>query len=234
MKRRMRGSFFAAGLSLFAFLILTVLVKTVDVKPIGPLDSKVGLATINGAVFHTYGSNPIWYTLSEILGYLSIAVAAGFCLLGLWQWIQRKHLKKVDHDLLALYGAYGVMAAFYLLFEIVVINYRPILEEGALAPSYPSSHTLLVCCIMLTAVTQLRIRIRPRALRIAGTALCGLVILLTALGRIFSGVHWYTDVFASLLIGNAVGCAYSGVRQWLRIKARAARRRKQLSAGTEE
>ena len=38
---------------------------------------------------------------------------------------------------------YVVVLAVYLLFEKVVINYRPVLIEGVLEASYPSSTTVL-------------------------------------------------------------------------------------------
>ena len=42
-----------ALLFLLAFLVWTLLVTTVDVRPIGPDGSSVGLATVNGA-FHAW------------------------------------------------------------------------------------------------------------------------------------------------------------------------------------
>ena len=51
-------------------------------------------------------------------------------------------------------------AAVYALFECVVVNYRPALIEGYLEASYPSSTTMLVTCVMPTAMINLRDRIK--------------------------------------------------------------------------
>ncbi len=215
MKKSAKKCFLFAGVFLFLFLLLTFLVMKVDVQPIGPQNSQVGLATVNGAIFEICGSNPIWYTISEAFGVLALLCAFGFACLGIWQWISRKSLKKVDKSLLVLAGFYGAVGIVYALFEIVVINYRPVLEEGILEASYPSSHTVLVCSIMLTTALQLQLRLRNKPLRTALQGFCCLSIVLTALGRLFAGVHWYTDVLAAILISVVLVFAYLGIlRQW--------------------
>ncbi len=217
MKKSAKKCFLLAGVFLFLFLLLTLLVMKVDVQPIGPQNSEVGLATLNGAVFELCGSNPIWYTISEGLGIISLLCAAGFGCLGIWQWISRKSLKKVDKSLFVLAGFYVAVAVIYVLFEVVIINCRPILVDGVLEASYPSSHTILVCSIMLTTALQLQQRLRNKPIRTVLQVLCCLIIVLTALGRILAGVHWYTDVFAAILISAALVFSYLGaIRQFCR------------------
>lgn len=211
MKKSVLKYFIYAAVLCFLFLVLTVLVLTVDVQPIGRLNSNVGLATLNNAVFQVCGDNPFWYVISEICGVLALLVAGGFAALGVWQWISRKSLKKVDKDLFLLAGLYAAMMIFYVFFEVVVINYRPILVNGDPEASYPSSHTMLVCVIMLSAVFQLRRRIKHPKARLAGSLVGFALCLLTALGRLFSGMHWYTDVLAGIFLGSALAVAYMGV-----------------------
>ena len=218
MKKSAKKAFLLAGVFLFLFLLLTFLVMKVDVQPIGPQNSEVGLATINGAIFEVCGSNPLWYTISEALGIVALLCIAGFGCLGAWQLISRKSLKKVDKSLFVLAGFYAVVAFVYVLFEVIVINYRPILEEGILEASYPSSHTMLVCCIMLTTALQLQVRIRLKALRMGLQGACLLIMVLTAIGRILAGVHWYTDVLAAILISGVLVFAYLGTLRQLKIR----------------
>lgn len=218
MKKSAKKCFLLAGVFLFLFLLLTLLVMKVDVQPIGPQNSEVGLATINGAIFEVCGSNPIWYTISEGLGIIALLCVAGFGCLGVWQWISRKSLKKVDKSLFVLAGFYVAVAVVYVLFEVIVINYRPILVDGVLEASYPSSHTVLVCSIMLTTALQLQQRLKNKPLRAILQVLCCLIIVLTALGRILAGVHWYTDVVAALLISGVLVFAYLGTLRQLKIK----------------
>ncbi len=218
MKKSAKKCFLLAGVFLFLFLLLTLLVMKVDVQPIGPQNSEVGLASLNGAIFETCGSNPIWYTISEALGIIALLCIAGFGCLGVWQLISRKSLKEVDKSLFVLAGFYALVAFVYVLFEVIVINYRPILEDGVLEASYPSSHTILVCCIMLTTALQLQVRIRPKALRMGLQGVCLLVMVLTAIGRILAGVHWYTDVVAAILISGALVFAYVGTLRQLKIR----------------
>ncbi len=228
MKKSVLKCFIYAAVLYFLFLALTVLVLTVDVQPIGKLGSNVGLATLNNAVFQVCGDNPFWYVISEICGVFALLVAGGSAAFGVWQWISRKSLKKVDKDLFLLAGLYAVMMVFYVLFEIVVINYRPILVDGNPEASYPSSHTMLVCVIMLSAVFQMHRRIKHPTVRLVGTLVGFAVCILTALGRLFSGMHWYTDVLAGIFLGSALAVTYMGA-----VKLLAPRRRRRVKAFKE-
>ena len=150
---------------LMAFALWTWAVCAVDVRPIGPEGSSVGLAAMNGWFHRVTGVHMALYVLTDWLSLIPVGFAAGFALLGLAQWIRRKKLKQVDISLLALGGFYMAVMAAYVVFETVVINRRPVLIEGVLEASYPSSTTMLVICVMETAVMQLRGRLRRSTLR---------------------------------------------------------------------
>ena len=196
---------------LSAFLVLTLAVLFVDVQKIGPEGSKIGLASVNQAVNELFGSSAFWYDVTKIFGYLAMATACVFALVGLYQLITRKSLKKIDGDLYALAGLYALTLAAYVLFELVVVNYRPVLMEGALEASFPSSHTMLTVCFLSGAVWQIRKRVKNNALRVALETLCVAVITLTVSGRLLSGVHWFTDIVAGVLLGLAIVFLYVAV-----------------------
>ena len=144
---------------LAAFILWTLAVSCLDVQAIGPRDSAVGFATINGWFHSLTGVDLTLYTITDWLGLVPVAVGFGFAILGLAQWIKRKSICKVDRSILVLGGFYILVMAAYILFETVVINYRPVLINGYLEASYPSSTTMLVMCVMPTAVMQLLGRI---------------------------------------------------------------------------
>ncbi len=163
--KRIRKSFIASMCLLTAFMLWTVSICFVDVRAIGPQGSTVGFAGINGFVHNLTGVHFELYNITDWLGLVPIFVCTGFAILGLAQWIKRKSICKVDYDILALGGFYIVTIAAYLFFENVVINYRPVLIGGILEASYPSSTTLLVMCVMPTAVMQFNSRIKNKVLR---------------------------------------------------------------------
>lgn len=198
-----------AGIFLLAFLLLTILVKTVDVQAIGPNGSKIGLAALNGAVFNAIGENVLFYNITEFLGLLPFAVAGSFAVLGACQAIKRKSIKKVDLEIYILGAFYIAVIAAYILFEIVEINYRPILVDGTLEASYPSTHTMLAVCIMTTAIIELHRLIKnKKALLIAADCLCVAIAAAIVIGRLLSGVHWTTDIIAGLLLSGALVSLY--------------------------
>ena len=145
-----------------------------------------------------------------------VAVVLGFAILGAIQWIQRKRLFKVDHSILSLGGFYIVVMAAYLLFETVVINYRPVLIDGRLEASYPSSTTMLAMCVMPTAILQMRERIKNKAMR---QWVCIVMAVFTAfmvVGRLLSGVHWVTDILGGAILSAGLVLLYHGICKKIR------------------
>ena len=207
MKKRIALS--ASITFLVLFLIFTVLVITVDVQPIGPNGSKVGLATMNGAVADAIGYNGTWYTISEYVGYIPLAIAGAFALLGLFQAIQRKSFAKVDRYLYILASFYVLLLSVYFLFEVLAINYRPVLIDGELEASFPSSHTLLSLSITASAIFEFHTLIKDRkALLIVSDAICIISGGIVLVGRLLSGVHWLSDIIAGILISGALVCFF--------------------------
>ena len=187
-----------------AFCAWTAAVRLIDVQPIGPLGSEVGFATMN-SLFHGFtGVNWLLYHLTDWLSLIPIGVVFGFALLGLWQWIKRKKLSLVDRNLLVLGGFYLLVLAVYLLFEVWEINYRPVLINGVLEVSYPSSTTMLMLCVMPAAFMQLQSRIKNKTVkrRLFVVTFCFTAFMV--LGRILSGVHWITDIVGGVLLSGAL------------------------------
>lgn len=200
----------AIGL-LAAFVLWTAAVCLVDVQPIGPEGSPVGLAGINQYVHRLTGVHWPLYVLTDWLGLVPIAVCLGFAVLGLVQWIWRKSICRVDAGILLLGGFYIVVMVAYIFFEMNVINYRPVLIDGFLEASYPSSTTMLVLCVMPTALMQLNIRIRGKLLR-RGMAIAIIAFtLFMVLGRLLSGVHWLSDIVGSLLLSAGLVTLYAAL-----------------------
>jgi undecaprenyl-diphosphatase len=148
------------------------------------------------------------YTITDWLGLIPLCFALGFAILGLVQLIQRKSFLKVDYSILVLGGFYILVIASYLFFEKFVINYRPVLIEGNLEASYPSSTTLLVLCIMPTAMMQLNTRIRNNTTKKVILSLLAIFTAFMVIGRLISGVHWFTDIIGGVLLSTGLVMLY--------------------------
>ena len=177
----------------------TYLVKTYDVKSIGPNNSKVGFSTINAKFSNLIGSHMTIYKVTELLGYIAILIVGIYGIIGLYQLIKRKSLFKVDKELYILGGLYVSMAVVYVFFEKLIINYRPVLIEGELEASYPSSHTILAICICISSLIVSRNYVRKKYQGLVDV-LTILLLLGVFLGRVISGVHWITDILGGILI----------------------------------
>lgn len=197
------------SVALFAlFFVFTVLVATADKAAGKVAGTEIGFSHLNLAFFNaTHKNGEIsngWYKLTEVLGYLALIEAATFAVYGVIQLIMRKSIKKIDKDLFVLAAAYVLLAIFYVAFEKIVINYRPVLENGEIAASYPSSHTMLTLTIVGTGVFMLRRRITSRPALISAEVLSGAVMLVMVVGRALSGVHYLTDIFGGILLAAAI------------------------------
>ena len=198
------------SLAMFAFFILwTFFVSVIDVQPIGPRESVVGFAHINLWFHNLTGVNMTLYHITDWLGLVPVAFGFGFAILGLVQWICRKHILKVDKSVIVLGVYYLIVLAAYLLFEDFVINYRPVLIAGFLEASYPSSTTLLVLCVMPTAAMQLNSRIGNSFLRNLVSKSIMLFVAFMVIGRLISGVHWLTDIIGGVLLSAGLVWLYS-------------------------
>ena len=211
MKEENKTDFRIATCMLIAFVMWTAAICFVDVQAIGPQESTVGFATINQFVHNLAGVHMSLYTITDWLGLVPLAFVMGFALLGLIQWIKRKHLLKVDYNILILGGFYIVVMAVYVLFEMLVVNYRPVLINGYLEASYPSSTTMLVMCVMPTAIMQFTARIKNNVLkRFVASAIIAFIAFM-AIGRFVSGVHWFTDIIGGALLSAGLVLMYRAI-----------------------
>jgi len=183
---------------LAVFLIWTVLVQRVDVQPIGVNGTRIGFATINGWFHKQTGVHMDIYTMTDWMGLVPVTVCMMFGGLGLGQLLKRRSLFEVDHDIILLGIYYVLMILGYLIFEMMPINYRPILIDGIMEASYPSSTTFLVLSVMLTLIEQVNRRSKNKTVkRIVKTFGIGFSVVMVV-GRLFSGVHWLTDIAGSI------------------------------------
>ena len=211
MKKENQRNFCIATCMLFAFFLWTATIQFIDVQTIGPQGSSVGFATLNGFVHNLTGVHMSLYAITDWLGLVPLAFVMGFALLGLVQWIKRKYFLKVDYSILVLGGFYIVVMAAYVLFEVLVINYRPVLIDGILEASYPSSTTMLVMCVMPTAIMQLNTRIKSDVLKRCVSSAITIFVVFMVIGRLVSGVHWFSDIVGGALLSAGLVLMYRAI-----------------------
>ena len=200
---RNKRNFMFSGILFLLFIIFTVVVKIVDVHSIGPEGSLVGLATINNSFKDVLPLNETIYKVSEILGYISLLIVAMYGIIGIKQLIERKSIFKVDRNILLLGMFYILVAIVYVIFEFVVINYRPVLLDG-LEASYPSSHTVLSICVCISSVIVSKSVLGDKKFVKVFNILSIILMVLVVLTRFLSGVHWLTDILGGILISLAL------------------------------
>lgn len=208
MKEKGKKFLFIGLVFIAAFAIWTVLIQKVDVQPIGAEHTNIGFAILNIWFHQLTGVNMEIYVITDWLGLIPIFICMIFGGVGFIQWMKRRSIFRVDYDLV-LMGIYYVIVIFgYLIFEMIPVNYRPILMEGFLEASYPSSTTLLVLSVMPTLTEQLGRRIENKMVKRLVNSFVISFSVFMVLGRLISGVHWITDIVGSVMLSVGLFCVY--------------------------
>ena len=170
-----------------------MLVKYVDVQQVGLYNINVGFSHINGFFYNLIGHHLLIYKISEIFGLLLLLLVVIYGCIGLHQLIKRKSFLKVDKEIIILGCFYVAMLIVYIIFEKVFINYRPVLIDGQLEFSYPSSHTVLSLCVGISSLIISKKYFNKKYINTINiiTAILMLLVLIT---RFLSGVHWFTNL----------------------------------------
>lgn len=208
---KMKVKLLAMGISGVLFFALLLMVRSYDVAAIGPMGTEIGFAQLNGGVHDALGTNLFWYDLTEVFGFLALGICGLFGFAGLVQLLKRRSLKEVDPEILALGIFYVLVIGCYVLFELVIVNYRPVMMPGAteVEASFPSSHTMLICSVMGSTALVLKKYIKGDALRMGLQVGCIIIAGVTVAGRLLSGVHWFTDILGGVLLSCALLALFS-------------------------
>lgn len=198
-------------LSLIGFVMFTLIVALVDVD-------QVGLSHLNQFFWRAWGRSSFWEQVTDWIGYLMILAIIGLVVWQIAQWIVRKSLHHVDKNLLLLDLIFGCLIVVYLFFEIVVVNYRPELENGVAKASYPSSHSMLFATVIPLLIWQVWHYVHNKPWRIVFTVLLIAMMSFGLVGRLLSGVHWFTDILGGILISVSLVCLYLFMVKYLKPK----------------
>ena len=210
MKQNGKRILFLGLGGMLVFLIWTLLIQLVDVQPWGVNGTNIGFATFNTWFHKMSGVHMLIYTVTDWLGLVPVFICMMFGVVGFVQLVKKRSLFKVDYDIIILGIYYIAVIAGYLLFEMFPVNYRPILIDGRMEASYPSSTTLLVLCVMPTLTEQMNRRLKNVAVkRIINVFVVGFSSFMV-IGRMIAGVHWFTDIVGGILLSGGLFCIYKG------------------------
>lgn len=199
---------------IMAFVIWTVMIQITDVQQIGQNGTNVGFATLNSWVHQLTGVHMAIYTVTDWLGLVPVFVCMMFGGIGFVQFVKRRSLFKVDYDIIVLGIYYLVVILGYLIFEEFPINYRPILINGVMEASYPSSTTLLVLSVMPTLIEQSGRRAKNELTKKMISYVTVIFSTFMVMGRLISGVHWITDIVGGILLSAGLFYIYKAAVLW--------------------
>ena len=185
-------------------VVLSLLVCFVDKATIGPKATVVGMSHINGFFRDIFKFSKPLYVITNLLGYLAILICLCFAGIGRMQLWVGKSLKKVDRNIIAV----GIL--LYVIFEKAEINYRPVIMPGENDPeaSFPSSHTMLALVVFCSAPWVAAKYIKVAKIRKIFTIVMYVLAGITVVGSLLSGVHWFTDIVAGVLISATLLYAF--------------------------
>ena len=147
-----------------------------------------------------------WDKISDIILISSLMVLVVFAVLGLYQWIKRKSLAKVDKPLLWMILPLVLMAITYYIFDHFLIwNTRP---NGSGEPSFPSTHVMVVATIFFCIAIILPRYVRSKAMCIVIDLLMLLLLVSVCVGRVAANMHWISDVIGGIIFAIIFSTIY--------------------------
>ena len=138
-------------------------------------------------------------------------VGTGICA---WLW-WRHHLKSR-----AIWGFVTMMVAWNLALDLkyVVQRTRPVVVDpvsSAPGYSFPSGHAANSAAAATVVVLMIWPLLKSTAAKVVACSVAAAVVVVTALDRVFLGVHFPSDVTAGVLMGSGLALAsYAGYRGW--------------------
>jgi len=185
-------------------IIFTVLVKVIDKGAIGPNDTVVGFQAINDYIKNMFPFNNTLYKITKYAGFIPLIFGLYYAFIGFMQLVKKKSLKKVDSKIYLIAGFYIVVLILYVLFDKIAINYRPVIIDNELEPSYPSTHVLLAMCFCLSSVIISKYYMKKDTIRKIVNIATWILMLFIVVGRMMCGCHWFTDIIGGVLISLAL------------------------------
>jgi len=196
-------------------IIYTVLVTFVDKQAIGPEGTSVGFSAINKVVLDLISYNPMWDKITDLMLMVAILTAVYFAATGFLQLVKEKRkISEVDKEIFVMGFLYVILVLMYILFDKVPFNYRPVLlpDEVELEASFPSTHVLMICTIMGSAVIAWKEKFYDdENLCAVLKGFACVVIVIGVVGRVLAGVHWFSDICAGLLFSATLISAYESM-----------------------
>lgn len=204
--KRSKPLYIISGCIFAFFVIFTIMVSKIGIKPLGVNGTDIGFADINVDFHNKTGLHLDMYDLTDKLSIIIYALMAMFAVI----WVVKLFMKKFDKTIFMLGILYILLFLFYFLFEHLIINYRPVLIEGVMEASYPSSTTMLATTVLITAVIAffylLKSKFTKAILTIIFVAFAAYMVFV----RMTCGVHWLTDIIGGLIASAGFIFLYGG------------------------
>lgn len=212
MSKQKIGWWLTAVCCTILFLVLTVSLLLVDVQSAGA--QTVGWASLNFWWHDLISVQHGWHIVSNIVATVTLLA---LCAMVVWQFIimlRGKSFRAFLKQWLAFDITVILLVLCYVLFQIVVVNYRPIMIDGMAEVSYPSSHILLFATLLPLIVCECWHNVPSKVWRrvIAVSALVLMVVGIVA--RALCGYHWLTDSVGALLLSAALVAWYKVMTQY--------------------
>ena len=181
------------------FILFTIMVTALDGQTVD--GHRLGLATMNGWWRDLVGVNAAWRVVSDVVAVGTVFGAVGLLIVQIVAVVRGRGLRPVVRDWWGVDLVLISLGICYGLFQIVVINYRPLLMHGVAEASYPSSHVLLFATVWPLLILTLWRMTKRRWVRVTVMVVGMMVMLAGIVARALSGYHWLSDLVGGVLLG---------------------------------
>ena len=210
MRKKLKYSIIILGIIGLVNLFFVFLLKVANVKLTGTYNTSIGLGSINLKLRDLIGTSKAFDIISTIILVIAFLIVAAEIALAIYELVKRKDIEKLDNEIWALSVTYAALAFIFAVFNYaLIINVRPVVIDGKLESSYPSTHVLVSLTVFLTGITMTSYLVKDKKLKLGiDIALIALSVLVV-ITRMLSGKHWFTDIIGGILA--------SGFLYWMHI-----------------
>jgi len=193
--------------ALIFFILFIQLANLVSREQLTAFDNQI-VELVAG--FRSAELNAIMLFITNLGATVTVVFMSVVVIIGMWLAKHRHHIPAL---IISMLGA-GIFT--YTLKQLFT-RARPEMANAVIEElnfSFPSGHTLIAICFYGVLIYFLVHVVKPMWAKLLVFVLGSALILAIGISRIYLGVHWPTDVLASLLLGGSWLCLLAALHEY--------------------
>lgn len=195
--------------SVMLLIILIILLIFFDRRTNIYTGKKIGLFKFNNLFFNNK-YNYQFDIISDFYLYFCFMIIIILIIDELFKVLKYKNILYLNYNFITLLIFLFIIFTISFIFDkLIIINYRPIMTNGILEGSFPSTHVTIITFVYLSSISFLKIYKKNKSFKECYLILVIINIIIASIFRLMSGMHWMTDIIGGLILGGIMFLGYT-------------------------